>query len=224
MYGTCSVCGCTDNNACIIPGEENCHWVNDDHDLCSNCVTAFLSVNGKLIGTLHSKQDWINKVPYILPKLPKEELLLFVDVNGNILRLGKDFSVAEEVDAFPVKIYHLIRCESAYKVGEIVKPMLNVGSTIKGPAPEFIKQFRISLYDDCIVIDHPSNRKDAFDIPLPKGTFLNIGYDRKEGLIGGVCIESKEKSANYYECCGVLILFGIEPPSYAEIIEKLKIN
>lgn len=32
-YGTCKVCGCTDEEGCF----NGCWWVNDDHDLCSNC-------------------------------------------------------------------------------------------------------------------------------------------------------------------------------------------
>jgi hypothetical protein len=119
MYGTCKICGCTDNNACRIPGEENCHWVNEEHDLCSHCVTAFIAVKGKLVGTLKSKRDWVNRVPDILPKLPRWEILLFVDVNSNILRIGKDFKIAEDNDAYPVRIYHLVSCESAYSKADL---------------------------------------------------------------------------------------------------------
>jgi hypothetical protein len=32
-YGFCKVCGCTDFDPC----EKNCYWVDDEHDLCSNC-------------------------------------------------------------------------------------------------------------------------------------------------------------------------------------------
>lgn len=48
MYGTCKVCGCTDDNACVVPGEENCHWANDDHDICSRCIDKFIKVGGVL--------------------------------------------------------------------------------------------------------------------------------------------------------------------------------
>jgi ParB family chromosome partitioning protein len=34
--GTCAVCGCTDDHACDDDGEP-CHWVNEDHTLCSAC-------------------------------------------------------------------------------------------------------------------------------------------------------------------------------------------
>ncbi len=32
--GVCSVCGCTEDEAC--PG--GCYWADDDHTLCSNCL------------------------------------------------------------------------------------------------------------------------------------------------------------------------------------------
>ncbi|WP_268626938.1 hypothetical protein [Paenibacillus alvei] len=34
--GVCKICGCTDDNACVTFGEP-CHWINDEHDICSAC-------------------------------------------------------------------------------------------------------------------------------------------------------------------------------------------
>lgn len=43
--GTCRVCGCTDDNACVVPpsgasddGGDRCSWVDDDRTLCSFCA------------------------------------------------------------------------------------------------------------------------------------------------------------------------------------------
>lgn len=36
--GVCRVCGCTDDNACFHPKHGSCHWVDDDHTLCSHCA------------------------------------------------------------------------------------------------------------------------------------------------------------------------------------------
>ena len=38
-YGTCSVCGCTDNNCsqCIKKTGEPCYWVDSGHEICSAC-------------------------------------------------------------------------------------------------------------------------------------------------------------------------------------------
>lgn len=36
-YGTCKVCGCTDDNACTHPDHGSCWWVHDNHVLCSHC-------------------------------------------------------------------------------------------------------------------------------------------------------------------------------------------
>ena len=40
--GTCRVCGCTDDRACIAGGAATyftCHWIDDEHTLCSSCNT-----------------------------------------------------------------------------------------------------------------------------------------------------------------------------------------
>lgn len=38
MPGVCTVCGCTDDRACVGPGGEPCSWVpGTGHRLCSAC-------------------------------------------------------------------------------------------------------------------------------------------------------------------------------------------
>lgn len=39
-YGTCRVCGCTDQSCfdCIMATGEPCCWVDESHTLCSRCV------------------------------------------------------------------------------------------------------------------------------------------------------------------------------------------
>jgi hypothetical protein len=37
-YGTCNICGCTDNSACYHPDFGPCWWMNQEHDICSHCV------------------------------------------------------------------------------------------------------------------------------------------------------------------------------------------
>lgn len=41
-YGTCKICGCTDNDCsqCIEKTGFPCYWVDDTHELCSACDTA----------------------------------------------------------------------------------------------------------------------------------------------------------------------------------------
>ena len=38
-YGTCTICGCTDNNCsqCIEKTGEPCFWVDSGHEICSAC-------------------------------------------------------------------------------------------------------------------------------------------------------------------------------------------
>lgn len=39
-YGTCKVCGCTDQDCtkCIERTGSPCHWVDGEHNLCSACI------------------------------------------------------------------------------------------------------------------------------------------------------------------------------------------
>lgn len=36
--GVCSICGCTENNACTNPKHGNCWWVNEEQTVCSHCA------------------------------------------------------------------------------------------------------------------------------------------------------------------------------------------
>ncbi len=36
-YGTCSKCGCTDDNACTHPDHGNCWWIDENCNFCSHC-------------------------------------------------------------------------------------------------------------------------------------------------------------------------------------------
>ena len=67
-----------------------------------------ITVKGELLFELKSKQDWVNKVPRILPEKTRgAEQLLWVDKNGNNFELGKDFMAAEEHVTYPCKVYRL---------------------------------------------------------------------------------------------------------------------
>lgn len=69
-----------------------------------------VELNGELLFTLQNKQDWVNKCPGIIP--PKKyygEEFIFVDTNGNILKMGMDFMAAEKQKTYPVKVYRLKR-------------------------------------------------------------------------------------------------------------------
>ncbi len=67
---------------------------------------------------LESKQEWINKVPRILPpKIRNNEQFLWIDTNGNVLEIGADFKAAEEMGTYPVKVYRTIPVRVAQKEG-----------------------------------------------------------------------------------------------------------
>jgi len=67
-----------------------------------------ITVNGELLFELESHQDWVNKVPRILPhKKRGHEQWLWVDKNGNVFIIGLDFRAAEKQDSYPCKVYRL---------------------------------------------------------------------------------------------------------------------
>jgi hypothetical protein len=76
-----------------------------------------IEVQAEPLFELASKQDWINKVPGILPeKTKRTETWIWLDKNGNTLHSGLDFSDAEELQAYPVKVYRLIPVHETKKI------------------------------------------------------------------------------------------------------------
>jgi hypothetical protein len=80
---------------------------------------------------------------------------------------------------------------------------------------ELNKQFQVTLYSKEILITTPSNNKEAYqaELNLPVGKEIKVGWHD--------WIETGETALNYYECCGVLILFGITPPSLDALHHQL---
>lgn len=67
-----------------------------------------ITVNAEFLFELKSKQDWVNKVPRILPqKTRAAEQWLWIDKNGNVFELGADFMAAEKAETYPCKVYRL---------------------------------------------------------------------------------------------------------------------
>lgn len=79
---------------------------------------------------------------------------------------------------------------------------------------EFKRQFRVILWpsNDMITIDFPSDRLTAKEFRLKIRKKIQVGLHD--------WIETKENALNYYECCGILILFGIQPPTFEELIQE----
>ena len=65
-----------------------------------------IEINAELLFELTNKQDWVNKVPRILPpKIRHDEKFIWVDKNGNVFESGADFIDAEKHDTYPCKVY-----------------------------------------------------------------------------------------------------------------------
>jgi len=79
--------------------------------------------------------------------------------------------------------------------------------------PEFKKQFRATIFDEKILITTQNNNKEAFEAKIKAKHEIKIGWHD--------WIETEENSLNYYECCGILLLFGVNPPEYKELFTLL---
>lgn len=81
---------------------------------------------------------------------------------------------------------------------------------------KFTKQFQVVLYDEEVLVTSPLNFHTAFVGKLNPVKPIKIGWHES--------IETSEQELNYYEVCGILILFKVELPSYEELIETLQIT
>lgn len=82
----------------------------------SSQIVEKIVFNGILIAELKSKQDWINRVPHCLPEKIKAEQRIWIDANCNCLAIGEDFSNAEIMASYPVKVYRQVRVTDVYNV------------------------------------------------------------------------------------------------------------
>ncbi|MFA5243677.1 MAG: hypothetical protein WC380_00115 [Pedobacter sp.] len=68
-----------------------------------------ITVNAEFLFELKSKQDWVNKVPNILPeKIRGGETWIWLDKNGDVFERGLDFMAAETLNTYPCKVYRTI--------------------------------------------------------------------------------------------------------------------
>lgn len=76
-----------------------------------------IEVKAEFLFELKSKQDWINKVPKILPPKKYHDVeFLWLDKDGYELIIGVDFSAAEVRNSYPVKVYRKIPVHIADKI------------------------------------------------------------------------------------------------------------
>lgn len=68
-----------------------------------------IAFKGELILELKSQNDWVNKVPRMLPEKTRAgERFIFLDKHGHVLESGADFMAAEVIGSYPVRVYRPI--------------------------------------------------------------------------------------------------------------------
>lgn len=65
-YGTCKVCGCTDNDPCHNPKHGNCWWVDETHELCSHCADPDIANDENTRHCINSTDPYYNSVAEVL--------------------------------------------------------------------------------------------------------------------------------------------------------------
>lgn len=76
-----------------------------------------IKVKGELLFVLENKQQWVNRLPQILPEKTRGgEQWVWVDKNGNVFELGPDFTAAEQFSTYPCKVYRLESVTVANKI------------------------------------------------------------------------------------------------------------
>lgn len=76
-----------------------------------------ITVNVEFLFELQSKQQWISKIPNILPdKIRGGEQWIWLDKFGNVFECGADFSAAENLDSYPCKVYRVINVNTALHI------------------------------------------------------------------------------------------------------------
>lgn len=154
--------------------------------------------------TLKNEQDWMDKVPDILPvKERGNEQWLWVDKDGFVFEQGADFAAAERISAYPCNVYKAINIFSKEKMKfEVVETLpnneedrilkLNSGKVIKISTKDIIlfdkliynfnTAEKIQLFQMSIeaMEEYIASKKNTLLeklIKLTKTTF----YDRSEG-------------------------------------------
>lgn len=75
--------------------------------------------------------------------------------------------------------------------------------------PELIRRFRVTVFEKEVLITCKHNLSEAFQKKICIKFDLKIGWHD--------WIDTADDSFNYYEACGILILFGIQPPTFSEL-------
>lgn len=68
-----------------------------------------IQVKAEFLFELSSKQDWVNRVPRILPKkIRAGETWIWINTKGEVFECGSDFMAAEKNETYPCKVYRTV--------------------------------------------------------------------------------------------------------------------
>lgn len=70
-----------------------------------------ITINAEFLFEFTSKIHWINTAQetFLQQGLTNAEKTICIDKNGDACNIGLDFSYADKLDLFPIKVYRLIR-------------------------------------------------------------------------------------------------------------------
>jgi hypothetical protein len=80
----------------------------------------YIHIFAELLMEISSKEDWIQRIPKELPaKIHPQEQFLWVDQYGFVLERGADFQKAEDIDAYPVRVYRTVKTSQVNKFEKV---------------------------------------------------------------------------------------------------------
>lgn len=63
-----------------------------------------IQVKAEFLCELKDKDDWVRRVPRILPSRTRAgETLIWIDKNGSVFETGEDFEAAEQKQTYPCR-------------------------------------------------------------------------------------------------------------------------
>lgn len=67
-----------------------------------------ITVNAEFLFELPNKNAWVNRVPECLPEKTRAgETWIWLDKNGDVFEIGRDFIEADKLNTYPCKVYRL---------------------------------------------------------------------------------------------------------------------
>lgn len=209
QYGVCSVCGCTEKDACWHPDHGYCWWTDESHSICSHCAIDKIKDDPRTVHCMNTLRETIEKhVKWLKgPNLAKAILPLDANVG-----MGYEF------------IHNNERLKTSYtpRLKDGKRVLLFRINSFKGVSWDAIHYYcTVESYVNYDITDKPGWSRGIFD--FPEG-FPEDSKDMKFELVRELTQKEIDENPERWRSCEVgdkVIAFETKE-EILKIIEKLK--